>query len=133
MSKNIGELVQIRSKEWFEKNKEYINDEFRVDRGESFYFSEDMLKYCGKIATIKEIKFSGAYDLDLDNGSYGWCDFMFEDVDIESIYEEDKKDELTLISFGDLYIAVNIITQSAIPRFFSNEEEFFEYCKQEGI
>ena len=91
-----------------------------------------MLKYCGKIATIQEIKFNGAYDLDLDNGSYGWCDFMFEDVDIESIYE-DKKDELTLISFGDLYIAVNIITQSAIPRFFLNEEEFFEYRKQEGI
>ena len=126
MSKNIGELVQIRSKEWFEKNKEYINNEFRVDRGESFFFSEDMLKYCGKIATIKEIKFGGAYDLDLDNGSYGWCDFMFEDVDIESI-NEDNKDGLILISFGDLYIAVNVVTQSAIPRFFSNEEEFLEY------
>lgn len=132
MSKHVGESVLIRSREWFEKNKEYINDEFRVDRGESFYFSEDMLKYCGKIATIKEIKFNGAYDLDIDNGLCGWCDFMFEDADIDFIYE-DKKDELTLISFGDLYIAVNIITQSAIPRFFSNEEEFFEYCKQEGI
>lgn len=74
----VGDKVQIRSLDWYNKNK----DVYGIIWG-TVCFSRYRTEYCGKIATIIAIEkygyFKGTYKLDLDNGSMLYCDYMFED------------------------------------------------------
>ena len=72
MKHKVGDKVRIKPKEWYEENK----DEFgEID---SCGFTEMMQHYCGKVATIVDMD-DYSYSIDLDNGSYSWCDGIFED------------------------------------------------------
>lgn len=72
MKHKVGDKVRIKSKEWYEENKD--------ESGEigSCGFTEMMQHYCGKVATIVDVD-DYSYLIDLDNGCYFWCDGIFED------------------------------------------------------
>lgn len=78
MKYKVGDKVRIKSKDWYEKNKE---EDGYVTLSQRF-FNEDMCMYCGKIATIEEIStWNGyiRYQIDIDNCHFFWDDEMFEE------------------------------------------------------
>ena len=78
MKYKVGDKVRIKSKDWYEKNKDEDGD-IRLSQR---YFNEDMCMYCGKIATIEEIStYHGyiRYNIDIDKLHYFWDDEMFEE------------------------------------------------------
>ena len=78
MKYKVGDKVRIKSKDWYEKNKE----EDGYVRLSQRYFNEDMCMYCGKIATIEEISTCHGYiryQIDIDNCHFFWDDGMFEE------------------------------------------------------
>lgn len=76
MKYKVGDKVRIKSREWYEKNKDE-NDEIK---GNAAYFVSDMAIYCGKTATITKINCANCiYHIDLDDDEWEWTDEMFED------------------------------------------------------
>lgn len=76
MKHKVGDKVRIKSREWYEKNKDE-NDEIK---GNAAYFVSYMAIYCGKTATITEINCANCiYHIDLDDDEWVWTDGMFED------------------------------------------------------
>lgn len=73
MKHKIGDKVKIKSKEWYEKNKNISGDIYCGDT----LFLAAMHRYCGNIATITSV--GSIYRLDIDNGKWGWADEMLED------------------------------------------------------
>ena len=73
MKHKVGDKVRIKSREWYEKNKNISGDIFCGDT----LFISAMHRYCGNVATI--ISVDGIYRLDIDNTKFGWSDEMFED------------------------------------------------------
>lgn len=87
MKHKIGDLVRIKSRDWYEKNKNE-NGHFAL---KDEVFTQGMSKYLGMTAKITEIFASGlAYGLDIDS-EYKWTDEMFEDEDVSN---EDKNLEI---------------------------------------
>lgn len=74
MERKVGDKVRIRSKEWYEQNKD---EEGWVEIGPSF--SSHMSVYCSRIATITKVDADGTYLLDIDP-TYWWSDEMFEET-----------------------------------------------------
>lgn len=70
LKKKIGNIVRIKSTEWYNTNniKGFIESE-------DFDFNFSMQQYCGKEAKIVAI--DNAYILDIDNGNNWWADWMF--------------------------------------------------------
>lgn len=86
MKYKVGDKVRIKSIDWYNENKDKYGN---VNDGkEGNIFISEMLQYCGKIATIIEIKYNN-YRLDIDDSCWGWNDFMFEDK-IEETMETKK-------------------------------------------
>lgn len=75
MKHKVGDKVRIKSKEWYDKNKDYDGDVLC----QGTYLSSSMAYYCGKMATITRIEASNLYRIDIDNGEWWWTDGMFED------------------------------------------------------
>ena len=73
MKHKVGDKVKIKSREWYEKNKNIHGDIYCGDTR----FIADMHRYCCNIATITSVGI--IYRLDIDNGKWGWTDEMFED------------------------------------------------------
>lgn len=73
MKHKVGDKVRIHSKEWYENNKNRAGD---ILCGGTF-FVDDMVCYCGNIATIASV--DKTYRLDIDNSEFEWSDEMFED------------------------------------------------------
>ena len=90
----------------FEKSPYKVGDKVRILEREKaphdypFAFVDDMLKYAGKIITIKKIEFNDIYDKDKYNGDFHryaldepdkWCwhSSMFEKVDSDSEIKEE--------------------------------------------
>jgi len=77
MKHKIGDVVTIKSKEWYSKNKDKFGN---VECGH-VYFVRGMSKYCGVIAVIKDVdKGDELYSIDIDGYAYFWTDEMFEDA-----------------------------------------------------
>ena len=89
----VGDKVMIKSIQWY---KELLNDprnpiNYRESGSISddivaFGFAKSMSKYCGKVATIRTAYYSRTipvYRIDLDNSSYFWAAYMFEDLSTE--------------------------------------------------
>lgn len=76
MKYKVGDKVRIKSKEWYEENK---NKEGRVNV--PFDFVSNMAKNCGMIAEIKVANENcGFYKIDLDEEARVWSDEMFEEI-----------------------------------------------------
>lgn len=60
-------------------SKKYVESLPRKGDEIKYSFTIPMRKYCGKIATIKEVDIDGdLYKLDIDDGWYSWSEGMFE-------------------------------------------------------
>ena len=72
MKYNIGSNVKIKSKEWFDKNRELIliNPDIMAS---AKYFMHLLEVYCGMDAIVVEkvIEYNG-YLLNVDNGRFVW-------------------------------------------------------------
>ena len=103
MKHKVGDKVRIKSKEWYEENKnaeEYVNV-----LNERFIAS--MADYCGKIATITSISTDSIfYRINLDNGCWKWNDGMFED-DEPQVSETLLKDIANVIKAHNMGVQVS--------------------------
>lgn len=77
MKYKVGDRVRIKSKAWYEDNKD---DDFGEITTVEPVFVSGMSKYCGRIATIVKICKGNAYYIDIDSGRYYWSDEMFEET-----------------------------------------------------
>lgn len=68
MKYKVGDKVKVKSKEWYDANKD--------DYG-YIYFLDDMAEYCGLVANILSVN-ERYYEIDLDDKVFGWTDEMFE-------------------------------------------------------
>lgn len=73
MKHKVGDRVRIKSREWYEKNKNISGD---ILCGETF-FTDSMFNYCVEIATITRA--GKTYKIDIDDNKFYWTDEMFED------------------------------------------------------
>ena len=89
MKHKKGDKVQIKSLEWYKENKDCDGCVYA-----ELWFQPDMSEYCCKIATIADVM-GTCYELDIDNGYWGWSDDMFEE-NVES------KKEFATISKSDI-------------------------------
>ena len=75
MKYKVGDKVRIKSKDWYEKNRNfgrYIG--LPLDD-----FNYLMAKHCGEIATITEILEDSVYKIGIDKDNFNWTDKMFEE------------------------------------------------------
>ena len=81
MKHKVGDIVKIKSREWYNENKEKDG----VVRLKEQPFARSMSEYLGKTAKIMEIKMSKLwYGLDIDEQWWNWTDEMFEDEDVSN-------------------------------------------------
>lgn len=71
MKYKVGDKVRIKSREWYDVNKNKYGDAKIND----ICFNKQMSEYCGDIVTIKEVYGKGYY---LEEVVYYWTDEMFE-------------------------------------------------------
>ena len=74
MKHKVGDVVQIKSLDWYNKNKLWSG--IRKSDGPSFVY--DMSVYCGIKAKITAVV-DGYYFIDIDNGEWCWRDGYFEE------------------------------------------------------
>lgn len=80
MKYKIGDKVQIKSIDWYNKYKDedgVVLDEDGVVLCGEFVFLEGMKKFCSEIFTISEV-FDDCYSVKEDNNEYYWTDEMIE-------------------------------------------------------
>ena len=107
MKHKVGDKVKIRSKEWYEKEK----DEDGCVKCNDIYFMNAMSIYCGRHAVIKSVGLD-TYDIDSDGGSFLWTDEMLEDTGC-SVNECEKEEQghiITLQSPNDPQVLLNQIS-----------------------
>lgn len=100
MKYKVGDKVRIKSKEWYEKNKNASGD---ILCGGTF-FVEDMERYCGETATITSI--DKTYNINIDDNEFNWTDEMFED-DEPQVSETLLKDIANVIKAHDMGVQVS--------------------------
>lgn len=79
MKYNAGDKVTIKSREWYEKNKDRYGD---VSCGKTL-FMELMAEYAGLSSVVTQVS-SYSYSLDIDGERWCWTDEMFEDNDSQA-------------------------------------------------
>lgn len=86
MNYTVGDKVVIKSREWYNKNKdEYGIITFSTDRG-GYNFTKQDVCFCGRVVTIKYEGY-GYYLIAEDDRGYAWIDEMIEGPST-SIYNE---------------------------------------------
>lgn len=74
MKYKVGDIVTIKSKEWYDENKD--GDEcIEFSAG---CFSLPMSAYCGRDAMVSRV-YEYTYGVDIDGGLWNWTDEMFEE------------------------------------------------------
>lgn len=75
MNYKVGDIVCIKSKEWYEQNK----NNFGYITCDRLAFNSMMSCYCGEVGEITEIPNNKAYFIDsFDTGKLLWADGMIE-------------------------------------------------------
>lgn len=100
MKHKVGDRVRIKSREWYEKNKNIYGDIFFGDA----FFTAAMHRYCGNVATIASA--DRIYRLDIDNSEWVWTDEMFED-DEPQVSDQLIKDIAEVIKSHNLGVSVS--------------------------
>ena len=75
MKHKVGDVVQIKSLDWYNENKD---EDGWVGEEHMSSFGCDMSEYCGIKAKITAV-LDDYYVIDIDNGKWCWCDYMFEE------------------------------------------------------
>jgi hypothetical protein len=74
MKYKVGDKVVVKSKAWYDKNKdEHGNVQMKFD-----YFVDSMDELCGKTVTISQVA-DDHYLIEEDADFFLWYDDMFED------------------------------------------------------
>lgn len=119
MRYKIGDIVRIKSRDWYEKNKDKIGN-IDID---GISFGEYKSKYCGKIAKITGVH-SNSYSIDIDILSC-WTDGMFEGkyAIIDSVEPENWHVEVVnidpinhIFEYKKVYDKINIIDSHIAPK-----------------
>lgn len=100
MKHKVGDKVRIKSREWYEKNKNKDGD---ILCGGTF-FVDDMVCYCGETATITSI--DKTYNINIDDNEFRWTDEMFED-DEPQVSDQLIKDIAEVIKKHNLGVCVS--------------------------
>ena len=122
MKHKVGDIVKIKSREWYNENKEKDG----VVRLKEQPFERSMSEYLGKTAKIMEIKTSKLwYGLDIDEQWWNWTDEMFEDEVIpkETETSEPKKEIDWEQRRWELIKIFLLSTERRGVEFQTNEEE----------
>ena len=89
MKHKIGDKVKIKSWDWYQDNNEDYGFRFNDE-----WFDCEMSVYCGQTAIISEVG-KYYYRLKIDNSTWHWYDWMFEDdVVNETVKEPTINDSL---------------------------------------
>lgn len=105
----IGDKVRIKSREWYEANK---NKHGTVNC--KYGFVDDMAVFCGRSFKIKNIMLKGGYRLD-GAGDWTFSDEMFEEDakdstdTIPTIFERCREAVTSMLSSGSIPISVGLI------------------------
>lgn len=99
MKYKVGDKVKIKSKEWYEKNK----DEDGIVNLPKINVMRQMFKYCGLDAIIVDF-LEDIYTIDIDNGMWRWTDEMFEDE------KEEQAHIISLPALSDQQALLNQIS-----------------------
>ena len=91
MKYKVGNIVQIKSLDWYKKNKDE-DGWVKEERLSSFVFN--MSEYCGMKAKITAVLYN-YYFIDIDNGEWCWCDYMFEEG-IRLIKKKNPKEPIVI-------------------------------------
>lgn len=76
MKYKVGDKVRIKSIDWYNKNKDEIDQE--VDCG-SAYFISSMVTFCEQVVTISSVQsLREVYHIKEDSGTFDWTDEMIE-------------------------------------------------------
>jgi len=88
MKHKVGDVVQIRSKDAIKE---------RCVENRKPWFVDEMFTYCGRIVKITHVN-SDSYDIDEDNGTYFWRDWMFESAKVYGGFGVSPQEELDEIN-----------------------------------
>ena len=110
----VGDKVKIKSREWYEKWKRPIGNVQVL-----YSFAEDMAKHCGRVFTVKEVRFVAQdwrFKLEEDEKEKIWSLEMFEEV----YPQEPSKEEKCTKAFEAFKISSDaleksLVASSAIP------------------
>lgn len=110
----VGDKVEIKSREWYEKWKNSGGDV-----PVSYYFTKSMAKHCGRVLTVKEVKLGSQgwlFKLEEDENGKNWSLEMFEEVyPQESSKEEKCAKGLYSSSISASALGTQLTSTSAIP------------------
>lgn len=98
MKYKVGDKVKIKSKEWYEKNKDENGDVELIDEA----FKLKMIDYLGKCAVVKKC-LGTYYEINIDSGFWNWTDEMFEN-------ENEEHGQITLPAPSDPQALLNQIS-----------------------
>lgn len=131
MKYKVGDEVRIKSLDWYNSNKRGYD--IRVS-DESLDFVAYMSKYCGKKATITKVC-GNYYHINIDNGDWKWCDYMFEEnIEKRIIKISLNKAREWYKAGGDLKeVALQAFTKEELELSFENIKTFEDVCKALGI
>jgi len=72
-----GDKVRVKSLRWYNRAKK--NEYGDINLGDNYFFSADMVQYCGEVFTVREANPNrDSYSLD-DDMEFGWHRWMLED------------------------------------------------------
>lgn len=83
MKYNVGDKVRIKSRKWYNKNKDKDGNVYFDEHG-IYVFSEDEAKFCGKTLTVYEVDnwyhvyFLCGCGIDKDDDPFVWTEDMIE-------------------------------------------------------
>ena len=133
MSINEGDIIRIKSKDWFENNKMEPYADIIIEE-DTIFFTEKMLDFCGKTATVTKTSGNGddnIFEIDIDSGSYywhsNWVDVIKEKSQFITEMETIRGRDYTILLFGDLYIIADVVNGYCIPEFFNSLDDAENY------
>lgn len=101
MKYKVGDKVRIKSKEWYEDNKDSQGNITTLAT-----FTQEMAVFCGRKANIVEVD-GGIYRLDIDNGSFFWDDEMVVQPEKPIISADLLKDIAEIVKTHNLGVSIS--------------------------
>ena len=125
MKHNVGDVVRIKSKEWYEKNRDEdgnIRNKIQSKAG----FTTQMSEFCGMVAIIVEV-FENSYYIDIDGYNFFLDDYMFEDSIEEPLSEgidiEEPLSPLKVIDCEHYELVKSIMANSLESLYRTSDKE----------
>ena len=131
MKYKAGDVLQVKSLEWFEENKEY-DDLFQGDsvRCGCTNFIEEMIPFLGKTITVISLE-SSTYNCEEDGDRFSWTDEMFE-----GLANPTKKEKLIELIQDNFYLPqeeFNILIESYLDSLIPYNHGNFEISESCNI